>query len=270
MKGVAHDHGYIVGVLQARMSSSRLPGKVLKPILGRPMLQRQVERLRRCRLIDRLVLATSDRLDDDPVAMLGERLGLTIYRGSLNDVLDRFHGAAIASASDHIVRLTADCPLTDPCLIDALVAAYLDERWDYASNCVPPTLPDGLDAEVFSRDVLETMWRCATRPEEREHVTMYVHNHPERFKIGKWTHKTDLSGLRWTVDTQADLSFVREVYTRLYPNRPAFDMYDVLSLIQSVPALSRINQGLPRNQSLSNSHEKEAPARFPNKEPKLC
>ena len=142
----------VVGILQARVSSTRLPGKVLKPILGRPMLARQIERLKRCRALDKLVVATSHGVDDDPLARLCQDEGLSCYRGSLDDVLDRYYQCALLNEADHVARLTGDCPLADPALIDSLVEFYLESGADYASNCRPPTLPDGLDAELIRFD----------------------------------------------------------------------------------------------------------------------
>lgn len=243
----------VVGIIQARISSSRLPGKVLAPVFGKPMLERQVERLKRCALIDELLLATSQEAEDDPVAELGNRLSLSVYRGSLDDVLDRYYRAAAAINAQHIVRLTADCPLADPGIIDELVCFYLDGGWDYAANCIDPTLPDGLDAEVFTFESLSIAWREAERSSEREHVTLFFRSRSDRFKIGNWKYTSDLSGLRWTVDTAADLAFVREVYDRLYPDNPAFSMGDVLALVGSNPELTKINQGQTRNEGLLKS-----------------
>ncbi len=240
--------GRIVAILQARMSSSRLPGKVLAPILGRPMLARQIDRVRRSRSIDRLVVATSDRADDAPIAALCEREGVECFRGSLDDVLDRFYRCAVHHRANHVVRLTGDCPLADPDLIDALVDMYLGANVDYASNCRPPTLPDGLDAEVFGMQALEQAWREASDPFEREHVVPFIIRRPERFRVANWTWTEDLSAMRWTVDRPEDLEFVRRVFESLCPASPEFGFRDVLALIRAVPELGRINQGIQRNE----------------------
>ena len=173
----------IVAVLQARTSSSRLPGKVLAEIAGVPMLLRQIERIRRSRRIDSLIIATSAESDDDRLAELCEKNGITCHRGSLNDVLDRVIGAVRASEASWVVRLTGDCPLTDPEVIDRVIAAAVDEpNVDYATNALEPTYPDGLDVEIVSREALETAWREATLPSEREHVTPFITSRPERFR----------------------------------------------------------------------------------------
>lgn len=237
----------ILGILQARTSSTRLPGKVLAPILGKPMLERQIERLRRSREIDRLIVATSVDPSDDPLVELCMRLDLDCQRGSLEDVLDRFYQAAKLYRPAHVVRLTGDCPLADPALIDALIRFHLDAGADYASNCHEPSLPDGLDAEVMRFEALAAAWREAYLASEREHVTPFIRKHPERFRIRLWRNPVDLSHHRWTVDEPQDLQFVREVYTALYPRNPAFGMQDVLDLLERQPALAAINRGIVRN-----------------------
>jgi spore coat polysaccharide biosynthesis protein SpsF len=237
----------ILAILQARTSSSRLPGKVLAPILGKPMLVRQIERLRRCREIDELIVATSVDASDDVIAELCRELGLDCRRGSLDDVLDRFYQAAKPYRPEHIVRLTGDCPLADPGLIDALIRFYLAESADYASNCHEPSLPDGLDAEVMRWEALAAAWREARLPSEREHVTPFLRKHPERFRIRLWRNPIDLSHHRWTVDEPQDLQFVRAVYAALYPHNPAFGMQDILELLARQPELAAINAGIRRN-----------------------
>ena len=154
----------ILAILQARMSSSRLPGKVLAPILGEPMIARQIERLRRAERIDRLVIATSDQPDDDELAAEAGRIGCDVFRGALDDVLERYYRCATAQAPlpDHVVRLTGDCPLADPGLIDRLIAFHLEGGFDYASTALEPTWPDGLDAEIMTMAALEAAWREAT------------------------------------------------------------------------------------------------------------
>lgn len=239
--------GRVLAILQARMSSTRLPGKVLAPLLGRPMLARQMERLARCESLGLLVVATSDRPEDLPIVELCAAQGAACFRGSLDDVLDRFYQCARECSAGHVVRLTGDCPLTDPEMIDALVRFYLENDFDYASNCRPPTLPDGLDAEVFTFAALEAAWREAADPFEREHVVPYIIRRPERFGLANWTWPRDLSGLRWTVDEPEDLDFVRRVYEALYPGNPAFGFRDVLALLRERPELADMNARFERN-----------------------
>lgn len=231
----------ILCVLQARMSSTRLPGKVLMPILGKPMIGHQIERIRRSRCIDRLVVATSDQPSDDPLAAYCAQIGTSCFRGSLGDVLDRYYQAARAHQPEHVMRLTGDCPLTDPQLLDRIVEQHLREGNDYTSNVHERTYPDGLDAELFTYALLEQAWRQATTPFEREHVTPYMYRTGPAFKRGAVCDRVDRSALRWTVDYPEDFEFVRRVFEALYPSRPDFGMAEVCELLAQRPELSMIN-----------------------------
>jgi spore coat polysaccharide biosynthesis protein SpsF len=239
----------VLAILQARVSSSRLPGKVLAPILGQPMLARQLERLRRARLIDRLVVATSDDSSDDAVAALCAALGIGCYRGSLNDVLARFHGAYCAyGPAQHVVRLTGDCPLIDPAIVDLVIRRHLAGIADYTTNGIQPTWPDGQDVEVMRAEGLQRAFTEAHLSYEREHVTPYIYMHPEIFQIEHVKGPRDLSALRWTVDEAADLAMVREVYAVLYPVNPDFCLDDVIALLAQRPELVDINSSFRRNE----------------------
>jgi len=239
-----------LAILQARLSSSRLPGKVLNPVLGQPMLFRQTERLRRCAAFERLVVATSvDSLDDALVSECAAR-GIACTRGSLDDVLDRFIQSALPYHPEAVVRLTGDCPLADPALIDEVINYFHAGDYDYVSNCNPPTFPDGLDVEVIRFACLERAGREATLPSEREHVTLYLRAHPERFRLGNYVSPVDRSGMRWTVDEPEDLEFVRAVYEKLYPVKPAFTTDDILNLLERHPGLRSINSKFKRNEGL--------------------
>jgi glutamate-1-semialdehyde 2,1-aminomutase len=254
---VAPAGGGTVAVLQARFSSSRLPGKVLLPLQGRPMLARQLERLRRSRRVDALVVATSDRPDDDELAALCAEEGVACFRGSLDDVLDRFYRAADQYKPAAVVRLTGDCPLADPAVIDACIDFFRAGGYDYASNSVEPTFPDGLDVEVMRFDCLERAWREAAVPSEREHVTPFIHTRPDRFRIGSFRNKRDLSSMRWTVDEPDDLEFVRAVYAALYPENSAFATGDVLALLERRPELAAINDRHQRNEGYEKSKARD-------------
>jgi spore coat polysaccharide biosynthesis protein SpsF len=246
-----------IAILQARMGSSRLPGKVLKPILGRPMLELQIERLRRCKKIDRLVVATSVNPEDQAIADRCHRVGVDCFRGDPENVLDRFYRAAKQYNPGHVVRLTGDCPLADPSLIDDLVEFYLAHGYDYASNCHEPSLPDGLDAEIFSFSALEQAWREAELPSHLEHVTLFIRSNPNRFKIASYRYHTDLSHLRWVVDEPEDLEFVRRVYEAIYPIKPEFGTEDILALLERRPELLKLNEGLKRNEGAKRSIEED-------------
>jgi len=222
----------ILGVIQARMSSSRLPGKVLAEVAGVPMLGRQVERLRRSRRLDRLMLATSTDPSDEPVAAYAEEIGLTLVRGPLADVLARFALALEAwPQATTVVRLTADCPLTDWRVLDAVIDRLGETGVDYVSNVAPErTFPHGLDVEVMRADVLRQAAAEADDPYEREHVTPFIYRRPDRFRIDGLTRTPSLAHLRWTVDYPADLDFVRHVYGALHHANPDFTTEDVAAL----------------------------------------
>lgn len=207
----------IVAVIQARMTSSRLPGKVLADLDGAPMLARVVERVRRARLVTAVVVACTERPDDDPVAAWGRAAGVPVFRGSEADVLARFVGAAAMTDADVVVRITADCPLIDPDVLDRVIEELLDHPGtDYASNVMERSYPRGLDVEAFTRVALARMDRLGRSAAAREHVTIPVRlEHPDQFRVRHLRHPVDDSDLRWTVDTPDDLEWARGVYRAL-------------------------------------------------------
>jgi spore coat polysaccharide biosynthesis protein SpsF len=231
----------VLCILQARVSSTRLPGKVLKPILGEPMLARQIERIGRAERVDALTVATSDEASDDGVAALCERLGVACYRGSLHDVLDRFYEAAQTTRPSHVMRLTGDCPLTDPAILDALVELHLAGGFDYSSNVEERTYPDGLDAEIFRHDLLVRAWREATSPYDREHVTPFMRRAVPGNRRGILKDRIDRSSLRWTVDFPEDFAFVSRVFEELYSSDPRFGAEDVHRLLVAHPEIAAVN-----------------------------
>lgn len=231
----------ILGILQARMSSTRLPGKVLMPLAGVPMVLRQIERLRRARQMDRLVVATSTETSDDPLVTALQAADVAVYRGSLNNVLARFIGALDANPADHVVRLTADCPLADPDVLDAAIALHMDQSAAYTSNTPESfAFPKGLDVEVISASALRQAAAEASSPEDFEHVTWGIWTHPERWKIA-WlkSPKADDGDIRWTVDTPDDYAFVAAVYDALYVTRSDFSTSDIRALVYARPDLAR-------------------------------
>jgi spore coat polysaccharide biosynthesis protein SpsF len=226
---------------------------VLKPILGRPMLERQIERLRRARRMDRLVVATSVDGSDDAIVALCESLTIECFRGLLEDVLDRVYQAAQSHAPRAVVRLTGDCPLADPTVIDQLIGLHMAGGYDYTSNTLVRTYPDGLDAEVVALTCLEAAWREANLPSEREHVTPFIYHHPQRFRLGNLAQPTDLSHLRWVVDEPADFAFISAIYEALYANNPAFDIADVLRLLAERPDIAGMMGHAPTNEGYQRS-----------------
>jgi spore coat polysaccharide biosynthesis protein SpsF len=233
----------VLAILQARMSSTRLPGKVLKPILGRPMLGRHIDRLKRSKMIDRLVVATSAEPSDDPIAAFCAAEGIGCHRGPLQDVLARYEGAARDNDPiDHVVRLTGDCPLADPEVIDQVIRTHLAGGYDYSSNTNPPTYPDGLDTEIMTREALRVMAAEASTPHEREHVTPFLYRRPERFRLGKLQNEIDRSQMRWTVDTPDDFLMVDAVYRELLPVNERFGSADILALLERRPDIAALNR----------------------------
>ncbi|MFQ6007575.1 MAG: cytidylyltransferase domain-containing protein [Candidatus Zixiibacteriota bacterium] len=247
----------ILAILQARVSSTRLPGKVLKPILGRPMLWRQLERVLRVRNIDKLVVATSDRPEDRDVGALCEAFDVECFFGSLDDVLDRFYQAAKRYNPVHVVRLTGDCPLSDPEVIERIIEFHLEGEYDYTSNTIEPTFPDGLCAEIMQYSCLQQAWQEARLPSEREHVTPFIIKRPERFKLGNFKGEEDLSALRWTVDEPEDFVLVTRIYEALYPQNPQFTMRDILDFLDKNPELIAINSAFERNEGYRKSLEQD-------------
>ena len=203
-----------LAVIQARMGSSRLPGKVLADLGGRPVLQLMLERLARAH-VDQLVVATSDLPGDDPVAALAGRCGVAVVRGPEADVLARFALALDRYPADDVVRLTADCPLVDPVIVDSALGLHRRCRADYTSNSLERTFPDGLDVEVVRAEALRTAAAEATRPDDREHVTPFLHHHPDRFTLASLETAEQLGHERWTLDTPADLERLRTIVDRL-------------------------------------------------------
>jgi spore coat polysaccharide biosynthesis protein SpsF len=234
----------IVCIIQARMGSSRLPGKVLKEICGKPMLDWVIRRASRSQMVDQILVAATISSDDEPIARFCETNDISLLRGSEFDVLNRYYQAASSMDADIIVRLTADCPLIDPDLIDKIIHALLDEKADFAANRLPPpyhrTYPIGLDVEVATFTALETAWKNAAEGFEREHVMPYLYDPAHGMKFVVADHVEDLGSLRWTVDTPEDLEFVRQV-TKRFDCRDDFSWLDVLKLVKEYPELSEIN-----------------------------
>ncbi len=230
-----------IAIIQTRMGSKRLPGKVLKKIGDRTMLARVIERARQASAVDAIVVATTTDRGDDAVLRECKRLGVASFRGSSEDVLDRYHAAATEHRAVEVVRITCDCPLLDPEVVDRVVGALREGRSDYASNTVERTFPLGLDAEAFTFQALRTAWKEAKKPYERAHVTPYLWQHPDLFRIRQVKADGDFHTHRWTVDTPEDLEFIRAVYARLRdPER--FTWRDVLGVVQADPALEAINR----------------------------
>jgi len=246
----------VASIIQARMSSTRLPGKILKYIAGRPMLAHVIERAAESKRSDMTLVATTVSATDDPVVDFCKTMEIPFFRGDEADVLDRYYQAAKHFQVDVIVRLTADCPLLDPEVIDKILETYLEGDFDYVSNTIERTYPDGLDTEVMRFKALETAWREAEWLSEREHVTPYIYKHPEKFRIAQVQDERDNSGYRWTVDESADLEFVREIH-RLIGSRH-FSRYDVFKLLEESPGLVSGNKNIPLNEGYQQSIQNDS------------
>ncbi len=231
----------IVVIIQARMGSTRLPGKVMKDLRGQTVLARVVARVRRAREVGEVVIATTHRPEDDVIVEECRRLAVRVFRGEVNDVLDRYYQAAKQEGAEAIVRITSDCPLIEPVVTDATIRAFLERRPDYASNVLRRTYPRGLDTEIMTWEALARSWRQAKEPYQREHVTPYIYENPDQFTLHSVQGETDYSGHRWTVDEPEDLAFLRAVYEGLEDD-DCFSWEDVLALLEREPGLMELNR----------------------------
>jgi spore coat polysaccharide biosynthesis protein SpsF len=265
----------VVAVIQGRMGSSRLPGKILADIAGQPMLQRVFIRTSRAATVTKTIFATTTDPTDDPVAEYCNFSGIPFTRGSLYDVLDRYYQTAKQAEAGIVVRITADCPVIDPVLIDDVVNTLIDGEYDFACNRLPPpfhrSFPIGLDTEVCTFSVLEKAWKSAKEPQHREHVMPFFYEgveltrqsrtletgiSPRGFKIALLNHVTDFGDYRWTVDTPEDLEFMRQVYSR-FDGRDDFTWKEVLDLVHNEPGLMEINAGV-KHKTLKDIDERAA------------
>lgn len=230
-------------LVQARMRSTRLPGKVLKPVLGKPLLEHMLERLARVRGADQLAVVTTIHEADEPIISLCRRLEVAFFRGPEEDVLARYHAGAESLGADVVVRVTADCPLIDPAVVDRVISFYRANaaRYDYVANNLVSTYPPGMDVEIFPFQVLDEAFREAQTPPEREHVTPFIYGHPERYMLANVAYDSDQSRHRWTVDAPEDFELVRLILEALYPGRPQFTLEDALDLAARHPQWSSIN-----------------------------
>jgi spore coat polysaccharide biosynthesis protein SpsF len=241
----------VVAIVQARMGSSRLPGKTLADVCGKPLLWHVLFRLGQSKNVDQVVVATTNKKEDDPVAELAVKTGYQVFRGSAEDVLARYYNAAVKYGADVVVRITADCPLIDPDVVDHAISIFMEGEADYVSNSGEIqewlTYPNGLDVEVFSIDALKRAYDEAKLLSEREHVTTYMWTNPNIFRIRHFKNKEDLSHYRWTVDEQQDLELVREIFKELGINR-IHHVDEIVALMHRKPELEKINSGIHRNE----------------------
>ncbi|MFA4941300.1 MAG: GNAT family N-acetyltransferase [Patescibacteria group bacterium] len=244
----------ITAIIQARMSATRLPGKVLMKLGNKTILEHVVSRTKKSKFVKKVVVATSDNKSDDEIAKLCQEKNINYFRGSLGDVLDRYYQASKKYKAEHICRITADCPFIDPEIIDQVAEIYLNNKYDYVSTGrIKITFPDGVDTEIFSFNALERAWRESVMPSEREHVTPYIWKNTNKFKVYTINCKKNLSFMRWTVDEQRDLEFVREVYKRMGKIKGIFRTRDVLEVLEKNPELMKINGDIGNDEGYSKS-----------------
>ena len=233
----------IIGVIQARLSSSRLQNKVLLEIIGKPMLWHIYNRLSKSKLLDQVVISTGEVKNNSAIHEFALKNNIPIYVGSESDLIDRLYQTALYYNASAIVRITGDCPLVDPLLVDKLISEYLkgNQEYDIVTNCQHRTFPHGLDIEVFSFDILKKMWQDIKEPELREWFPFYITKNPNSFKILNVDNETDLSNLRWTVDYPEDYDLIKQIYEGLYKDDKVFVMNDILELLDKNKTLNTIN-----------------------------
>lgn len=231
-------------IIQARRGSSRFFSKVTRSIVGKPMLYHVIRRTKHADLVSEVILATSKKQEDKILEDIATATGIRTFFGNSDDVLDRYYQAAKEYGIRNVVRITADCPLIDPGIIDRTIEKFREGSFDYVSNSIRPTFPEGLSVEVFSFEALERAWLEARLMSEREHVTPYIWKNSNRFKLGELSNTLNLSHLRWTVDYKADLAFVKVVYHNLFKINPYFSYSDILQLLERKPHLKSINAGI--------------------------
>lgn len=238
----------IIAIIQARVGSTRLPGKVLLKIEGRPVLEHVVRRVRKSKFIDKVLLATTHQPADKKIVKLCRYLHLSVFCGSENNVLDRYYQLAQKIKPCHIVRVTADCPLIDAKIIDRVIKAHLKSKSDYTTNTLEPTFPDGEDIEIFTFSTLRKAWEEASLPSEKEHVTPFIRNHPRLFQLKNIRSKIDHHDKRWTLDEPTDFIFIKKIFHHLYRQNHYFGMPEILHLLKSHPQLAKINDKIIRNE----------------------
>ncbi len=238
----------IIATIEARMTSSRLPGKVLMEVAGKPILQHMIERLKRVPSLDGIVVATTDNKEDIPIVALAKSLKVGYYRGSEEDVLRRVLDAALAHEIDVIVETTGDCPLIDPALVHACIQGYLETDVDYLSNVLERTYPRGMDTQVFATEILLDVASRTDDPEDHEHVSIYIYRHPEIYSLKNMPGPPELTNpeLGLTLDTLEDFELISSIFGALYPKKPDFDLADILTLLRDNPELIKLNAHVKR------------------------
>ena len=233
----------VAATIEARMGSTRLPGKVLLPAVGKPLLEHLVERLRRVRQLQDIIVATTEKTKDNPIVRLSEKIGVNCFRGSEDDVLERILGAAHAQGADIIVAITGDCPLIDPEMVELCIERYLSSKVDFLANFLPPSYPLGMATQVLPTKILDQVATLTQDPVDREHVTIYIYRHPEKYRILNVSAPPELTRptLRLTLDTVKDYEVIRTIFEALYPKKKEFTLADTLNFLDAHPEIASIN-----------------------------
>lgn len=243
----------VIALIQARTGARRLANKVLLDLGGKTVLEHVINRVRRAKTIDEAVVVTTVQKEDLKIVKLASSLGVRVLCGSENDVLDRYYQAARLLEAQHVVRITADCPVMDPKIIDQVVNHYFDCKADYCSNVLSSTFPDGMDVEIFSFEALTSAWKDARLTSEREHVTPYIRNNARMFKVVGLESPVDLGSHRWTLDEKKDYLFLKKLFNGLYRKNSYFGMNDILKFLKENPKLVNINAAIERNEGYARS-----------------
>lgn len=245
-------------IIQARMTSTRLPGKILKEVLNKPLLEYQIERLRRVNFADNILIATTINDTDQPIVDFCSQHNIEIFRGSENNVLSRYYQSAKKINADAVIRITSDCPLIDPQIVDNITQFYLENsaKYDYVSNTLNRTYPYGMDTEIFSFKALEEAYNEASSQSALEHVTPFIYSNQNCYRLYNVVNNIDYSNYRWTVDTEEDFKLITEIIRSLYPIKPEFTFEDILGLVINNEKLSLINSHI-KQKSIKEDEEYE-------------
>ena len=254
----------IVGIIQARMGSTRLPGKIMRDVCGKPMLEMMIERVRRSKTLEKIVIATSTNKEDDIIVEFCNKMNVDFYRGSENDLIARYKGASDMFGVDVVVRLTSDTPIMDSYVIDKVVDVYVKNDYDFVSNCypMPRTYPDGMNVEVFSAKILDEAFKESKKPSEREHVTFFMWMNTERYKIFRVDYDRDVSMYRFNLDYPEDYTVLKSIFEGLYPKNPMFTMEDAIKWLDENPDVFKINSHIKPGSGFYRSLDSDKKAGF--------
>lgn len=247
----------VVAIIQARMSSSRLPGKTLLPLAGRPAIQHVIERVKMISGIDEVIVSTSISQSDNMLADFCASIKIPVFRGSEEDVLDRYYQTSLHCCAELILRITGDCPLLDPIESGKVLKKSFETGSDYISNIHPPMLPDGLDTEVIKFEALEKAWEASKKKSEREHVTLYLYSNPNLFSVSSLTYKDDFSHYRLTLDEQSDYLLLQNIFTHLQKTQKFGYLHEVINILENNPEILELNKTIKRNEGLELSLKRE-------------